>query len=92
MDKRTLNYINELILDEERNSVKRVLREVIDEVKERNDVRSKLLYSETAKNLFLHMRGLRFENANKLRKNLFHRNIECFEILSIILNKIESIQ
>lgn len=92
MDKRTLNYINELILDEERNSVKRVLREVRDEVKERNEARSKLLYSETAMQLFKHMKGLRYEKTYKLRKNLFHRNIECFEIVYIILNKIESIQ
>lgn len=90
MDKRTLNYINELILSEERNSVKNVLHEVIDEIKERNEVRSKLLYSETSMELFRQMKGLRFENAYKLRKNLFHRNLECFEIIAILYNKIES--
>ena len=91
MDKRTLDYINSLILDEERSSVKQVLHEVIDEVKERNEVRSKILYGETAMQLYMHMRGLRFENAYKLRKNLFHRNLEVFEIISILHNKIESI-
>lgn len=91
MDKRTLDYINELILDEEKQSVKRVLREVIDEVKERNVVRSKLLYEQTAIELFNHMRGLRFELTYKLRKILFHRNMEVFEILSILLNKLDSI-
>ena len=91
MDKRTLDHINELILDEERSSVKRVLNEVLDEVRERNVVRSKLLYSETAIQLFMHMRGLRFEMVYKLRRNLFHRNLEVFEILSILANKIQSI-
>lgn len=91
MDKRTLDYINELILDEERSSVKRVLHEVIDEVRDRNVVRSKLLYEQTAIELFKHMRGLRFELTYKLRKILFHRNLEVFEILTILANKIESI-
>lgn len=91
MDKRTLDYINELILDEERSSVKRVLNEVRDEVRERNEARSKLLYSETARQLFMHMRGLRFEITYKLRKNLHHRNLEVFEIIEILHNKIESI-
>lgn len=91
MDKRTLNYINSLILSEERNSVKRVLREVIDEVEERNEARAKLLYGDTSMQLYLQMKGLRLENAYKLRKYLFHRNLECFEIISILQNKIESI-
>lgn len=91
MDKRTLDYINSLIQDEERSSVKQALQEVIDEVKERNLIRSKLLYEQTAMDLFTKMRGPRFENVYKLRKNLFHRNLECFEIISILLNKIESI-
>lgn len=91
MDKRTLDHINELILDEERSSVKQVLHEVFDEVRERNEARSKLLYGETAIQLFMHMRGLRFEIVYKLRKNLHHRNLEVFEILSILANKIESI-
>lgn len=91
MDKRTLDQINELILDEERSSVKRVLHEVLDEVKDRNTVRSKLLYEQTAINLYTHMKGLRYENTYKLRKNLFHRNLECYEIVAIILNKIQSI-
>lgn len=91
MDKRTLDYINELIQDEEKQSVKRALHEVMDEVKERNVVRSKLLYEQTAIELFKHMRGLRFELTYKLRKILFHRNLEVFEIVSILLNKIESI-
>lgn len=91
MDKRTLDYINELILDEERSAVKQVLYEVNDEVRERNVVRSKLLYSDTAIQLFKHMSGLRFEIVYKLRRNLFHRNLEAFEILSILANKIESI-
>lgn len=91
MDKRTLDYINSLIQDEERSSVKRVLREVIDEVKERNIVRSKLLYEDTAMELYKHMKGQRLENVYKLRKNLFHRNLENFEIVSMLLNKLESI-
>lgn len=91
MDKRTLDYINELIQDEEKQSVKRALHEVMDEVKERNIVRSKLLYEQTAIELFKHMRGLRFELTYKLRKILFHRNLEVFEIVSILLNKLESI-
>lgn len=91
MDKRTLDYINSLIQDEERSSVKQALQEVIDEVKERNAIRSKLLYEQTAMNLFTNMRGLRFENVYKLRRNLFHRNLECFEIIDILINKIESI-
>lgn len=91
MDKRTLDYINSLILEEERNSVMQVLHEVIDEVKERNEVRSKLLYSETAMQLYRQMKGLRFENAYKLRKNIFHRNLECFEIIAILYNKIEGL-
>lgn len=90
MDKRTLDYINELILDEERTRVKQVLHEVIDEVRDRNVVRSKLLYGETAIQLFMRMKGLRFENSYKLRKNLHHRNLEVFEILTILANKIES--
>lgn len=91
MDKRTLDYINELIQDEERSSVKRVLHEVIDEVRDRNVIRSKLLYEQTAIELFKHMRGLRFELTYKRRKILFHRNLEVFEILTILANKIESI-
>ena len=91
MDKRTLDYINELILDEERTRVKQVLQEVFDEVRDRNVVRTKLLYGETAIELFKHMRGLRFELTYKLRRNLFHRNLEVFEILSILANKKESI-
>lgn len=91
MDKRTLDYINALILGEERESVKQVLYEVIDEIKERNEARSKLLYSETSMQLFRQMKGLRFEIVYKLRKNIFHRNLECFEIIAHLYNKIESI-
>ena len=91
MDKRTLDYINELILDEERSSVKRVLNEVRNEVRERNEVRTKLLYSETARQLVMHMKGPRFNSTYKLRENLRHRNLEVFEILNILANKIESI-
>lgn len=91
MDKRTLDYINELILDEERSSVKRVLQEVFDEVRDRNAVRTKLLYEVTAIQLFQHMRGYRLEIVYKLRRNLFHRNLEVFEILTILANKMESI-
>ncbi len=91
MDKRSLDHINELIQDEERRTAKRVLQEVFDEVRERNVVRTRLLYEQTAIELFKHMRGLRFEITYKLRRNLSHRNLEVFEILSIILNKQESI-
>lgn len=92
MDKKTLDYIYELIQEAERSSAKQLLNEVIDEVRERNVIRSKLLYEETAIQLFRHMRGYRFEIVYKLRKNLFHRNLEVFEILTIIANKIGNIQ
>lgn len=91
MDKRTLDHINELILDEERSSVKRVLHEVLDEVIDRNTVRSKLLYEQTAIQLFMRMKGPRFEISYKLRKNLHHRNLEVFEIATLLANKIKSI-
>lgn len=91
MDKRTLDYINELILNEERTMVKRVLNEVLREVIYRNKVRSNLLYEQTATQLFMRMKGPRFEICYKLRKNLHHRNLEVFEIATLLSNKIKSI-